>query len=927
MRSINWLVSAPLPLCLIWSTAAVAQVAPAPTPEAQPATPAADPASDSATPAAAGDTAAVPGSDIVVTGTRASLRSAQSIKQNSSQIVDSIVADDIGKLPDRNVAEALQRVAGIQIQRNYGEGSSVAIRGLTQVRTELNGRDIFTAGGVDQLSLEDVPAELLAGIDVYKNPSADQIEGQLSGVINFRTRKPFDFPGAKLAANVTNNYYDLVGKSGPSASLLLSDRWKTGIGEFGVLADVAYQKAYFRDDQITTEPYYTLDQSRNTDGSFANPADAATAATLGRSGQVTNIPHGGGLNKNYGDRERFGVDVAVQWKPIDTLLLTGEVFRNQYKFNIRGNAFFASTGDAAISPLPGAPFSFADNGDFQSGTFQNVPLGSYASLTTRDSTTTDYSLSARWNPTPQLEVTADGQYISSSTNTSNFIVLTNGPSTTFQQDVSGKIASFSTIPATATTDTSLFSNNGFLDDFARSRGSERTGRLDAKYSFTGSILQSLRAGFRYSDRRNATRDTGYRYSSINGRGGLENYDLSDILRGDANVFGSVVTFPLDTIGNYNDTLTSFGIDGAPAYLPSGSNAQKQKIYAGYVAAFFDAAPLSIPLDGNIGGRLVKTDLSVSGFYQQVPQIVQPDGSVSTGAPSFQQIAVSDSYTKFLPSVNLRYHFTPKLQLRLAASANLARPTFAQLNPSLTLTQPGPAQQNEVHTASGGNPFLKPMTSRNFDASLEWYFARTGFISVAGFYKQINGYIQTAVTPRDITFPDNSSYTYQVTSYTNAEDAKVKGAEVSYQQFFDFLPGPLSGFGVQANFTFVDSKAPSPATSGPAIQVPLELLSKYSYNLVGIYEKGKVSARVAYNWRSKFVETTAGVGTGNLPIFDRPYGQIDASVNLAVTPNFSLGVDGRNLGNALKQSYFGIETRPRTATISDRRFSISARVVY
>ncbi|RZM25954.1 MAG: TonB-dependent receptor, partial [Sphingomonas sp.] len=159
MRSISWLVSAPLPLCLIWSTAAVAQVAPAPTPEAQPATPAADPASDSATPAAAGDTAAVPGSDIVVTGTRASLRSAQSIKQNSSQIVDSIVADDIGKLPDRNVAEALQRVAGIQIQRNYGEGSSVAIRGLTQVRTELNGRDIFTAGGVDQLSLEDVPAE------------------------------------------------------------------------------------------------------------------------------------------------------------------------------------------------------------------------------------------------------------------------------------------------------------------------------------------------------------------------------------------------------------------------------------------------------------------------------------------------------------------------------------------------------------------------------------------------------------------------------------------------------------------------------------------------------------------------------------------------------------------------------------------------
>ena len=865
--------------------------------------------------------------DIVVTGVRASLSSAQSIKRDSTQIVDSIVADDIGKLPDRNIAEALQRVAGIQIQRSYGEGSSVAIRGLTQVRTELNGRDIFTAGGVDQLSLEDVPAELLAGIDVYKNPSADQIEGQLSGVINFRTRKPFDFAGFKAAGSVTNNYYDLSERTGPSASLLLSDRWETGIGEFGLLADIAYQKSYFRDDQISTEPFYTLNQDRNPNGTFVNPSDAATAAALGRSGQVTTIPHGGGLNKNYGNRQRFGVDVALQWKPTDTLALTGEVFRNKYKFNIRGNAFFASTGDAAIQPAPGAAFQFADNGDFISGTFRNVPLGSYASLTTRESTTTDYSLQARWTPTAQLEITADGQYIDAKSRTSNLIVLTSGPSVGYRQDLTGKIASFSTVPISATTDQTLFFNNGFLDDFTRTRGEEKSGRLDARYNVEGSLLQSIRAGFRYSDRKNAARDTGYRYSSINGAGALENYSLGDIFRGDADVFGSVVTFPLNTIGSYDQTLTAFGISGAPPYLPSGSNSQTQKVYAGYVTAFFDAAPLSLPLDGNIGVRIVRTDLAVSGFYQQVPQVRQPNGTFATGSPSFQQIAFSDSYTKVLPSLNLRYHVTPKLQLRLAASANLARPSFSQLNPSLTLTEPGPAQQNEIHVASGGNPFLKPMTSRNLDASVEWYFSKTGFVSAAAFYKRVHGYIQTAISPRSITFPSGSTYLYQVTSYTNAANATVKGAEVSYQQFFDFLPAPLNGLGVQANFTYVDSQAPSPATSGPAIQVPLEQLSKYSYNLVGIYEKDKLSVRVAYNWRSKFVETTAGVGTGNLPIFDRPYGQIDASVNYAVTPNFSLGVDGRNLNNALKRSYFGIDTRPRTATISDRRLSISARLVY
>lgn len=192
---------------------------------------------------------------IVVTGVRASLSSAQSIKRNSDVIVDSIVAEDIGKLPDRNVAEALQRITGIQVQRQYGEGSSVAIRGLTQVRTELNGRDIFTASGANQLNLEDIPSELLSGIDVYKNPSADLIEDQLSGTINFRTRKPFDFDGLKVAATATQSYFDLTDKFKPSASLMVSDRWDTGIGEIGILASVSFQKTAFRQDTISTEPF------------------------------------------------------------------------------------------------------------------------------------------------------------------------------------------------------------------------------------------------------------------------------------------------------------------------------------------------------------------------------------------------------------------------------------------------------------------------------------------------------------------------------------------------------------------------------------------------------------------------------------------------------------------------------------------------
>jgi TonB-dependent receptor len=169
-----------------------------------------------------------------------------------------------------------------------------------------------------------------------------------------------------------------------------------------------------------------------------------------------------------------------------------------------------------------------------------------------------------------------------------------------------------------------------------------------------------------------------------------------------------------------------------------------------------------------------------------------------------------------------------LQLRLAASANLSRPSFDQLSPNLTLNEPGAATINEIHSSTGGNPALKPMTSRNFDASLEWYFARTGSISVAGFYKKIDNYIQTAVVTSNITFPDGQAYPYDITSYNNVANATVKGVEASYQQFFDFLPGALKGLGVQGNFTYVDSRAepgyqrPGHGCAAPgAVQIQLQ----------------------------------------------------------------------------------------------------------
>lgn len=882
-----------------------------------------------------GASAATTADTIVVTGVRASLQSAQNIKRNSPQIVDSIVAEDIGKLPDRNIAESLQRISGIQVQRTYGEGSSVQIRGLTQVRTELNGRDIFTASAAGEgtspagtFSLEDMPSELLAGIDVYKNPSSDLIEDQLSGTINLRTRKPFDFNGFKIAASVGNTYYDLVKKSKPSASLLVSDRWDTGIGEIGVLVSASYQRTAFRQDTISTEPFNTLDTSLKADGTPNNPADYAAASTLGRLDQTTTLAHGTGIGEVYGDRRRFGLDASVQWKPTDTLELTGEVFRNDYKFRFDDYSYFAEPAGAQMSPEPGAPFTFAPNGDVISGTYNNIALAANTSLETRHSRTTDYSLNAKWKPTDRLTITADGQYVDAKTQDVRSIIGLNGVGDgTLVQDISGSTPAFSITTPEGTTNLASYNAGFYLDDLNHARAKDKAVRLDAEYKFDG-ILQSVKAGFRYADRSNVFSDTGYRYVGLaTAPTNTEVVDLSDFFHGDASIPSEGLFFSRDTTLSYSATLASLGIPSAAAYLPSGTSTQSQKTYAGYVAAFFKVDQLPVPIDGNVGVRFVRTQQAVTGYYQQTNLITAPDGSQTTGDTTSSLTDFSNSYNSWLPSLNLRAHLTDKLQLRFAASKNISRPSLSQLNPALTITEPGKAQINQEHDTSGGNPYLKPMKSTNLDVSAEWYFSRTGSLTAAGFYKDIKNYIQTGISSRDVTFDDGVTATYNVTSYSNAADAKVKGFELSYQQFFDFLPGALKGLGLQANFTYVDSKAPSPATEGPVHDVSLEGLSKYNYNIIGIYERGKISARVAYNWRSQFLVTTSGNGSGNLPVFEKPFGQMDASITFNVTPHFALTLNGVNLLNTMTSTYYGIKTRPRDAIVNDRQISGVAKITF
>ncbi len=338
--------------------------------------------------------------------------------------------------------------------------------------------------------------------------------------------------------------------------------------------------------------------------------------------------------------------------------------------------------------------------------------------------------------------------------------------------------------------------------------------------------------------------------------------------------------------------TELGITAAPAVTPLGIYTINEKTAAAYGVMRF-ATEGALRIDGNVGMRLVKTDLAVVGNRAVFTR--QPDGSfIQTG---FAPVNVDTSYLTVLPSANVRIRFTDELQLRLAASKVITRPDFGQLAPTLTLV---PASQ----TGSSGNPDLRPLKADQLDASLEYYFGPTSSVYVAGFYRKVRDFIQSSNVGADEII---DGIAYRITRPANGGNGTIKGLEIGGQTFFNFLPAPFDGLGVQGNYTFVDSET---TTSFAGVNAPLSNLSKHSYNASLIYEKGPVSARVAYNWRGKYLTGIANGGSvlGVYPTYRKAYGWLDASLNVDITRNFTLTLEGSNLTRAKTDLYFDVPTR-------------------
>jgi TonB-dependent receptor len=417
------------------------------------------------------------------------------------------------------------------------------------------------------------------------------------------------------------------------------------------------------------------------------------------------------------------------------------------------------------------------------------------------------------------------------------------------------------------------------------------------------------------------------------------------------------------------------------FLPSEVSNVRQEDSAAYaMVQFGNSDPIfgNVRMSGNIGVRYVHTDVysrtatavpnrtelgvvddyatrcvvSVRELPNGATETVQPSGVCNLGAVEYTRLrdfavegyaavpaSFKNSYSYFLPSANLKLGLTDDLILRLAGSKVLTRPDFANIRPYVTYAlEPG----SGTVTINAGNPNLKPATAWQFDVTLEWYFGRVGQLSFDAFYKTVDGFFYQSLVNRSVT-NNGITQNIQARGPENYEGkGKIKGFEVAYQQTFDFLPGPLSGLGFNGNYTYIESSGlpnsflnggtPSSTSTVEKGSLPLEGLSKHNVNATLFYEKGPVSLRAAYNWRSRFLLTAADVIFPYTSIFNDETGQLDASAFINVNKYVKLGVQGVNLTNTttkLLQAYKSGSTdlAPRSYFTNDRRFSIILRANY
>lgn len=888
---------------------------------------------------------------VVVTGFRGSLEKALDKKRSEVGVVDAIVAEDIADFPDLNLAESLQRIPGVSIARDAGEGRQISVRGLDSqfTRVRINGMEaLTTTGGTDSsgganrgrgFDFNVFASELFNSITVRKTASAEIEEGALGATVDLQTARPFDYDGFTFVTGAQLGYNDLAGDLDPRATMLMSNTWFDN--KFGALLSVAYTKRRLVEEGHSTVRWDTGTSS----GGFAGTPSVENATTF-----HPRIPRYGVLEH---EQERLGITASLQFDPSDKTSLgldvmyadldatRGENFLNGLSFS-RGACVAGAAGNACrAAGAGGKPETVVlesavdGRGNLVYGRFNNVDVRSEARYDELETKFTQFNFYADHELTDDFSLNFEAGHAKSE--------FANPIQTTITIDklnAQGYVYDYrgdNRLPVI----TNGFDVNDpaqwrFISGNAQNPGSEIRLRPqfadntidNAQLGFAWQLTDAfrLKAGGQFKEYTFDTREE-RRASELIVPGLPAGTTLADLTRqigleDISNVGDSTWLIPdIDAFNRAFNIYSDEGIfavsDRVPAVL--GNNRSVEERDQGFfIQADFNTQIGSMPLSGNVGVRQADTRQSSTGF------------STPASGPA-QQITVTRSYDDTLPSFNLVADVTPDFLIRLAASKVMARPGLGNLTPGVTVNVSG---GNRVVT--GGNPMLDPFRAKTADLSFEWYFAEESLLALGLFYKDIDSFVltsreirpySTSGLPESLLIGTGATVNddFQFNVPINSKGGPLKGLEFTYQQPFVFLPGFWSDFGVQLNYTYVDSKIQYVTSTGaPSLRTDLTGLSKNAYNATLYYEGDKFSARVSAAYRDDYLTTVPGrngndvEGTAETLTFDM-------SASYKINDHFELTLEGLNLTDEFQDQWVdSVGDRASVYHHTGRQYFLGAR---
>lgn len=878
--------------------------------------------------------------EVVVTGMRETQRTSIEMKREAPVIVDGIVNDEIGALPDNSVGDTLGRITGVAADRFKGNANELSVRGLGPALSfsTFNGREVSTAGPDRSVAFQQFPSELVNGVLVYKSQQADFAEGGIAGVVELRSIKPLDVDKRRIQTEVRGVYLpkdgDIGGRDGigDRANISYTDKFETPIGQLGVSLGYQHQdQAAPEDYYITNSAFVPCVTSANNPALITGPAAGQTAAGTSFNCSNAATPAGTTVGPRYfatsartfqqkeTSEVRDGAIGTVQWRPTENLDITIDgQYSDRDSLELR-NMLAITEATRGLQPqiVGGQGHGFSDGSLIRYTGNSNLEVQMERRL--REEEYKGGGATVAWSG-ERLNIVGDVSY--SESHRTELQKATNMRS--LRRVVYTLDGSDDEVPTVAFDNFDVNDPANFLiptpaanTNYARyrlvtdRRDEIGAARLDFSYALDG-FMQSVKVGGRYSEHErsndannNTDRPIPIAYdgrtpaqltaaASANCR---RPFPTSSYMSESSTNISSWALFDNDCVFR-----TYTGADSLPLQTDSRGPEDvnvTEEITAFYVMSEFGSKAWSVPVGGNFGVRYVRTTVDSSGYRSAVTVTPSVGGAAATIVVipgTLSKVSDSGEYDYFLPSLNVSFDLTDVTKLRLAAYRALSRVGIEEFNVGITPVADATATTVEgvLANSTTGNPKLKPLTSWNLDASVELYLSPDTLVSFATYYKWLKGAAFDAVQPLPTSIIANGNLvTFNAIAPANdTERRHLYGFEASGSHAFTWLPSPLDGFGVAGGYNYVeaDFEFPDPSTVGPYVDAAnLRGLSKHTANGSLYWEKYGFSIRASYVYRSDYSKPNSNT---NRSVDSSGYLNVSAQYDL--TDHIQLKVQGLNL---------------------------------